>query len=104
MKDLDDVDIKRFYENLKALKYDQYRRLPGTGKSTGFKCVSGILPKRIVDIAGRFASESESHQCDGIKLIIPSKIIDIWPRFEVSLGLKLFGRTDIPTQASNLIV
>ena len=39
----------------------------------------------------------------GVKIIIPSNIIDIYTRFEILLGLKLSGHTDTLTEASNLI-
>ena len=37
----------------------------------------------------------------GIKIIIPSNIIDIYTRLQALLGLKLSGHTDILTEASN---
>ena len=39
----------------------------------------------------------------GVKIIIPSNIIDIYNRPEVLLGLKLSGHNDTLTEASNLI-
>ena len=39
----------------------------------------------------------------GIKIIIPSNINDIYTRLEILLGLKLSGHTDTLTEASNLI-
>ena len=39
----------------------------------------------------------------GVKIIMPSIIIDIYNRLEVLLGLKLSGHTDTLTEASNLI-
>ena len=39
----------------------------------------------------------------GVKIIIPSNIIDIYIRLEVLLGLKLSGHTDTLTEASNLV-
>ena len=39
----------------------------------------------------------------GVTIFIPSKIIDIYTRLEVLLGLKLSGHTDTLTEASNLI-
>ena len=39
----------------------------------------------------------------GVKIIIPSNIIDIYTTLEVLLGLKLSGHTDTLTEASNLI-
>ena len=39
----------------------------------------------------------------GVKIIKPFNIIDIYTRLEILLGLKLSGHTDTPTEASNLI-
>ena len=38
----------------------------------------------------------------GVKIIIPSNIIDIYTRLEILLGLKLSGHSDTLTEASNL--
>ena len=40
---------------------------------------------------------------EGVKIIIPSNIIDIYTRLEVRLGLKLSGHTDTLSEASALI-
>ena len=48
-------------------------------------------------------SESDNLEGEGVKIIIPSNIIDIFTRLEVLLGLKLSGHTDVLTEASNLI-
>ena len=48
-------------------------------------------------------NESDNSQGEGVKIIIPSNIIDIYTRLEVLLGLKLSGHTDTLTEASNLI-
>ena len=40
---------------------------------------------------------------EGVKIIIPSNIIDIYTRLEVLLGLILSGHTDTLIEASNLI-
>ena len=39
----------------------------------------------------------------GVNIIIPSNIIEIYTRLEILLGLKLSGHTDTLTEASNLI-
>ena len=39
----------------------------------------------------------------GIEIIIPSNIFDIYTRLEILLRLKLSGHTDTLTEASNLI-
>ena len=48
-------------------------------------------------------NETNDLQGEGVKIIIPSNIIDIYTRLEVLLGLKLCGHTDNLTEASNLI-
>ena len=47
--------------------------------------------------------EPDKLEGQGVKIIIPSNIIDIYTRLEVLLGLKLSGHTDTLTEASNLI-
>ena len=39
----------------------------------------------------------------GVIIIIPSNIIDIYSRLEILLGLKISGHMDTLTEASNLI-
>ena len=46
---------------------------------------------------------SDDLQGEGLKIIIPSNIIDIYTKLEILLGLKLSGHTDTLTEASNLI-
>ena len=48
-------------------------------------------------------NESDNLQGEGVKIIIPSNIIDFYTRLEVLLGLKLSGHTDTLTEASSLI-
>ena len=47
--------------------------------------------------------DSSDLQGEGVKIIIPSNIIDIYTRLEVILGLKLSGHFNTLTEASNLI-
>ena len=65
------------------------------------------LPKLVEDIQNKtfeeITEDSDDLQGKGIKIIIPSNIIDIYTRLEVLLGLKLSGHTDTLTEASNLI-
>ena len=64
------------------------------------------LPKLVEEIQNKtfeeITDDSDDLQGEGIKIIIPSNIIDIYTRLEVLLGLKLSGHTDILTEASNL--
>ena len=65
------------------------------------------LPKEIEKIRNppllAIENESDNLQGEGVNIIIPSNIIDIYARLEVLLGLKLSGHTDTLTEASNLI-
>ena len=64
------------------------------------------LPKLVEEIQNRTFEEiddSDDLQGQGIKIILPNNIIDIYTRLEILLGLKLSGHTDTLTQASNLV-
>ena len=65
------------------------------------------LPKLVEDIQNKTFDEITDDSSDlegqGLKIIIPSNIIDIYTRLEVLLGLKLSGHTDIISEASNLL-
>ena len=51
----------------------------------------------------RNIKKEEPLEGQGVKIIIPSNIVDIYFRLEILLGLKLSGHTDTLTEASNLI-
>ena len=66
------------------------------------------LPKLVEEIQNKTFEEINDDsdidlQGQGVKIIIPSNIIDIYTRLEVLLGLKLSGHSDILSEASNLI-
>ena len=65
------------------------------------------LPKLVDEIQNKTFEEitdhSDSDLREGVKIFIPSNIIDIYTRLEVLLGLKLSGHTDTLTEASALI-
>ena len=63
------------------------------------------LLKKVAGIECRILKEEESEDLEsqGVKIVTPSNIIDIYTRLEVLLGLKLSGHTDTLTEASNLI-
>ena len=65
------------------------------------------LPKLVEEIQNKtfeeITDDSDDLQGEGVKIIIPSNIIDIYTRLEILLGLKLSGHTYILTEASNLI-
>ena len=65
------------------------------------------LPKSVDEIQNKtfeeITDDSDDLQGEGVKIIIPSDIIDIYTRLEILLGLKLSGHTDTLTEASNII-
>ena len=65
------------------------------------------LPKLVEEIQNKtfdeITDDSDDLQGEGVKIIIPSNLIDIYTRLEVLLGLKLSGHTDTLSEASNLI-
>ena len=46
--------------------------------------------------------DSDSLQGEGVEIIIPSNIIDIYTRLEILLGLKISGHSGTPSEASKL--
>ena len=60
------------------------------------------LPELVEDIQNRTFDEIDL-EGQGIKIIIPSNIIDIYTRLEILLGLKLSRHSDTLTEASKLI-
>ena len=63
------------------------------------KLVDDIQNNTFIEITG----DSDGLQGEGVKMIIPSNIIDIYTRLDVLLGLKLFGHTNIFTETITLI-
>ena len=90
IKQLYDQDRGRFIFILENLNFENYEASRGESKSGRYKQSKSNFNKRIL-------------QGEGVKIIIPSNIIDIYTRLEVLLGLKLSGHTDTLTEASNLI-
>ena len=80
----------------------------GDNKSKRKTFLTESLPELVEEIQNRTYEEvtfnsDKNLQGEGVKIIIPSNIIDIYSTLEVLLGLKLSGRTDTLTEASNLI-
>ena len=67
---------------------------------TFLKLVEKIENKTLEEIIDSSDNDLEGQ---GVKIIIPSNINDIYIRLEVLLGLKLSGHIDTLTEASNLI-
>ena len=65
------------------------------------------LPSLVEEIQNRtfeeITDDSDDLQGEGVKIIMPSNIIDIYTRLEILLGLKLSGHTDTLTEASALL-
>ena len=90
MKKLNDKDREKFNIILESLDFEKYKEIRGESKSGRYKHSKTNFKKR--NLKGQ-----------GIhKIIIPSNIIDIYVRLEILLGLKLSGRSDTLTEASNL--
>ena len=58
--------------------------------------------KLVEDIQNKTFDEMDL-EGQGVKIVIPSKLIDIYTRLEILVGLKISGHTDTLTEASNLI-
>ena len=90
IKKLNGQDREIFNNILESLDFKNYKPVRGESKSGRYKQSKTIFKKH--NLEGQ-----------GVKIILPSNIIDINTRLEVLLGLKLSGHTDTLTEASNLI-
>ena len=105
-KHMDDDDKSTVYDMLKDIGFYSIRHKKGK-KSFRMKDALYNLPNEMDKIRNlplpAIENEPDNLQGEGVKIIIPSNIIDIYTRLEVLLGLKLSGHTDTLTEASNLI-
>ena len=96
-------DILMLYNIINNLGYTGI----GDNKSKRKIFLTEKLPKLVEEIQNKTFEEitdnSNDLQGEGVKIIIPNNIIDIYTRLEILLGLKLSGHTDTLTEASNLI-
>ena len=96
-------DILMMYNIINDLGYTGIRDKPSKRK----KFFTITLPKLVEEIQNKTYEEITDDSSDlegqGVKIIIPSNIIDIYTRLEILLGLKISGHTDTLTEASNLI-
>ena len=64
-------------------------------------------PNLVEDIQNKsfeeITDDSDDLESQGVKIIIPSNIIDIYTRLEILIRLKLSAHADTLTEASNLI-
>ena len=105
---LDDVEKEIVYDILQNVGV--YDNIPRVGlKAARMQDALKNLPKEIKRIREPALPEIENVEDSsdlegqGVKIIIPSNIIDIYTRIEILLGLKLSGHTDTLTEASSLI-
>ena len=105
-KHMDDEDKSTVYDIQKNTGFYSMKHTKGLN-SARMKDALYILPREIAKIRNPFLpaieTESDNLQGGGVKIIIPSNIIEIYTRLEILLGLKLSGHTDTLTEASNLI-
>ena len=105
-KNMDDEDKLTKYDILKNIGFYSMKNKKGL-KSARIKDALINLPREIDKIRNptlpTIENESNNLEGEGVKIIIPSNIIDIYTRLEILLGLKLSGHTDTLTEASNLI-
>ena len=103
---MDDEDKSTVYDILKITGFYSMKHKKGLNLAR-MKDALYNLPKEKAKIRNplyqQFENESDYLQGEGVKIIIPSNIIDIFTRLEVLLGLNLSGHTDTLTEASNLI-
>ena len=97
-KSMNDTEKLVFKDILqKTICYD---RIPSEG------CMSGCdkyIKNDLVNDVRKILNLDTKLSGKGVKVIIPSKTIDIYTRLEIFPGLKLSGHTDTLTEASNLI-
>ena len=103
-KNLKNVDeILMLYNIIRDIEYTGKEDRPSFRKTFLIE----TLPKLVEEIQNRTFEEIIDGPGDlegqGLKIIIPSNIIDIYTRLEILLGLKLSGHSDTLTEASNLI-
>ena len=96
-------DILMLYNIIRDLRYTGI----GDKKTKRKLFLTETLPRLVEEIQNRtfeeITDDSDDLQGEGVKIIIPSNIIDIYTRLEVLLGLKISGHTDTLTEASKLI-
>ena len=100
---LDDIEKETVYDILQDVGF--FDNIPHVGlKAARMQDALHILPNEIKRIREPVLPPIENDlQGEGVKIIIPSNIIDIYTRLEILLGLKLSGHTDILTEASILL-
>ena len=95
-------DILTMYNIVRDLGYTG----DGDKKSNRKTFFTALIPKLVDEMQNKTFDEN-TDDCDdlqgnGVKIIIPSNIIDIYTRLELLLGLNLSGHADTLSEASNL--
>ena len=90
MRKLNDKDREIFNNILESPDFETYKAIRGESKSGRYEQSKRNFKNRILE-------------GQGVKIIIPSNIIDIYTRLEILLGLKKSSHSDTLTEASNLI-
>ena len=98
-----EADILMMNNIKNDLGYTGLRDSPSKRKTFLTKTLPRLVEKIQNKTFEEITDDSDDLQGEGIKIIIPSNVIDIYTRLEVLLGLKLSGHTDNLTEASNLI-
>ena len=105
-KYMDNEDKLTIYDILKNIGSYSMKHTKGL-KSARMKDALINFPREIDKVRNptlpAIENEVSNLEGEGVKIIIPSNIIDICTRLEVLLGLKLSGHTDTLREASNLI-
>ena len=106
-KSLNNNDEETVFDIIKDVGFSNKRHTKGL-KSTRHKDAMYDLPKGVDMIrnpplpAIENVEDSSDLQEEGVKIIIPSNLTDIYTRLEVLIGVKLSGHTDALSEASNL--
>ena len=98
---INEIDVLMLNKIRNDLGYTRIR-----DRDSKWKTSSTItLPKLVEKIQNKtfeeFIDDSNDLQGQGVIIIIPNNITDIYTRLEILLGLKLSGHTDTLTEASN---
>ena len=105
-KHMDNEDKSTVYDILKNLGFYTMMHTKGLNSARMQDALYNLL-REIAKIRNppitAIENESDYLEGQGVKIIIPNNIKDIYTRLEVLLGLKLSGHTDTLTEASNLI-
>ena len=97
-------DILMMYNIIKDSGYRGIGDKPSKRKTFSIEKLPKLVDENQNKTFEEITDNSDSDlQGEGVKIIIPSNIIDIYTRLEVLLGLKLSGHSDILTESSNLI-